>query len=93
MPPYSYSTRKPSPVRYGMEESTNPPGHRMGMKVRRDKLIPGPAALDYQSYCTCKWKQGQGGPLDGPSWVRPKANAVKYFNLHINRARKQGVLL
>lgn len=89
---YSYSTRSPSQHRMEMDESTLPNGHRMGVRVRIDNLDPNPTRKTYQSYCTCGWRQGKGG-LTGPTWVRPKANARKYWDLHINKVRKQGILL
>lgn len=90
---YSYSTRPPN-HRHSILELEAPVGHRMGMKVRRDRLVPGPEAYDYQSYCTCGWRQGKG-QLTGfsPIWVRPKANAAKYWSLHIQAVRRQGSLL
>lgn len=85
MSQYAYTTRRPN-HRWSPDELVLPIGHRMGLKVRRDKLIAGPTALSYKPYCICGWQTSK-------DWMRPKSACSTEFRInHIRFVERQGVL-
>jgi hypothetical protein len=80
---FTYSYKRPSPIRWYAWEANLPEGHRLVLKVRRSRIAPVGKHLAYQARCTCrKWSS--------PDWHRDNKVARKDFLLdHINPLRRQ----
>ena len=60
-PVFRYTTRRPSNTYYP-EEYGMPPGHRMGIKSRRNILAARNSTV-FWPYCTCGWRGEPWGKI------------------------------
>lgn len=85
---YQYAYRAPSKTHVDMYEID---GHRMGLKTRKDKLIPkSPTA--YRPYCECGWVAKM---IDNITdyYVGNRKMARILHSRHIKDIQKQGKLI